>query len=87
MMSRYDLRGTKTDIATFIAYTNGYYTFVLENGDEIVFEEINKRILEDYRLKDKSLQHKKFKITYTEIIEDEDDEDLMIYRLEKIVEL
>ena len=86
-MSKYDLRETKTDNAIFLAYNNGYYTFVLENEDEIVFEEINKTILEDYPLKDKSLQHKKFKITYTEFVEDEDDENLIINRLEKIKEL
>lgn len=86
-MKHYDLKETKKERATFYSYDNGYYTFILENEDAIVFEEINKSILDQYNLRDVNFKNQKFIITYTEIVEDEDDEDMIIYRLEKLEQL
>ena len=82
-MGAYNLKETKTEIATFINYDNGYYTFVLDNEDAIVFEEINKAILERFNLKDSAYRHKKFKVTFIETVQDDDD-DMVIYRLENL---
>ncbi len=71
--------------AKFIEFiSGGAYSFELENGDNIVFEQINKSILNKYDLKSKDFKNKNFKISYTEIFDDEDDEDFVLFKLEKI---
>ncbi len=70
--------------AVFKSYKNGYYTFWFDNGDELVFEEVHPRVLKQFDLKnDKSLKGQEFRITFVEVYED-DDEDLVIYRVESL---
>ena len=70
--------------AVFKSYKNGYYTFWFENGDELVFGEVHPRVLKQFDLKnDKSLRDQEFRITFVEVYED-DDEDLVIYRVESL---
>jgi len=69
-------------IGTFITFGFGYYSFVLESGDEIIFEEIKKGVLEKYNLKLSEFQGKKFNITYSVLTEDLDDEDFVVLRLD-----
>jgi hypothetical protein len=69
-------------IGTFITFGFGYYSFVLENGDEVIFEEIRKTVLEKYDLKAGEFQGKKFNITYSVLTEDLDDEDFVVLRLD-----
>lgn len=75
------------DTAVFKKYENGYYTFLFENGEDMVFEEVHPRVLKQFDLKnDKTLINKKFKISFVEIFDDEDD-DFLIYRIESLQQL
>ena len=70
------------ETAIFKKYANGYYTFLFENAEELVFEEVNPRILYKYDLKnDKSLINKTFTLSFVEVFDDVD-EDFIIYRIE-----
>lgn len=63
-------------------FENGYYTFLFENGEEMVFEEVNPRVLHKFDLKnDKFLINEKFHLSFVEVFDDED-EDFIIYRIE-----
>jgi hypothetical protein len=63
------------------SYENGYYKFELSNGDDIDFEQINNKILNLYDLKSKEFVGKQFSIEYIEIIDDLDDEDFIVLKL------
>jgi len=70
--------------AVFKSYENGYFTFWFENGEELVFEEVHTRVLNQFDLKnDKSYIDKSFRITFVEDFED-DDKDFVIYRVESL---
>ncbi|MEJ2113400.1 MAG: hypothetical protein P8X62_06835 [Flavobacteriaceae bacterium] len=70
--------------AVFKSYKNGYYTFIFETGEDMVFEEIHPKALYKYNLKsDSSYIDKEFQLTYSEFIEDSD-QDLVIYRIESL---
>lgn len=68
----------------FVTFAYGYYSFELVDGELLAFEEINKGILEKYNLKSNELNGKNFEITYTIIIDDVDDQDFVILRLEHL---
>ena len=68
--------------AVFKKYENGYYTFLFSNEEEIIFEEVDPRVLHKFDLKnDKSLINKTFTLNFVEVFDD-DDEDFLIYRIE-----
>jgi hypothetical protein len=70
------------ETAVFKNYENGYYTFLFEQGEEMVFEEVSPRVLYQFDLKnDKSLIDKTFELSFIEVFDD-DDEDFLIYRIE-----
>lgn len=69
---------------TFITFGFGYYSFVLENGEEVMFEEIRKTVLEKYDLKSGKFQGAEFKIVYSVLTEDLDDEDFVVLRLDQL---
>ncbi|MGB5363833.1 MAG: hypothetical protein WBN17_11060, partial [Aureibaculum sp.] len=73
-----------TESASFEAFHDGYFTFILDTNETVVFEEVNQSILEKYNLKDVEFRGKIFELTFSENIEDLDDEDFVIYRLEKL---
>lgn len=83
-MAFYNSRQTVTLVGVYQGYTNGYYIFELENGDIIDFDQINKKNLEHLDLKSSSLKNKNFEITYKEIFDDLDDEDIVIFKLENL---
>ncbi|CAM1344285.1 hypothetical protein [Tenacibaculum amylolyticum] len=83
-MGYYSTEQSMTAIGVYIGYENGYFVFEFENGDLVDFEEINKIILVKYDLKSNMLKGKKFEILYKEIINDLDDEDLIIFKLEEL---
>jgi len=83
-MTYYNSQEKVTLVGVYQGYTNGYYVFELENGDIIDFEQINKKNLEHLDLKSSSLKNKSFEITYKEIFDDVDDEDLVIFKLENL---
>lgn len=72
------------ETAVFSSYKNGYYTFLFENGEDMVFEEIHPKALYQYNLKsDPSYVGKTFKLTFSEVFEDSED-DFIIYRIESL---
>ena len=83
-MAYYNSQQTVTLVGVYQGYTNGYYVFELENGDIIDFEQINKKNLEAFDLKSSAFKNKKFKITYKEIFDDVDDEDLVLFKLDNL---
>ncbi|MDX8552821.1 hypothetical protein MK851_04170 [Tenacibaculum sp. 1B UA] len=83
-MTYYSSQQTVTLVGVYQGYANGYYVFELENGDIIDFEQINKKNLEHLDLKSSTLKNRSFEITYKEIFDDLDDEDLVIFKLENL---
>lgn len=70
--------------AVFISYKDGYFKFLFESGEEMVFEEVHPRALKQFDLKnDISLIGKSFLVSFIEVIEDADD-DFVIYRIESL---
>ncbi len=82
-MRHKDLSNRRIETGFFIDYESGYYTFRLDGNLDIVFEEINKEVLEHYNLKGSQFNGARFQITYDEIVDDED----VIFRLEKLKRL
>lgn len=68
----------------FLYHQNGYYYFNDQENNEIIFEEINKKVLEKYNLKSDEYKGKLFQLYYTEIMEDLDDEDFVVLRLDDL---
>ena len=67
--------------AVFKSYENGFYTFLFDNGSEIMFDDALPKVLAKYDLKnDTSLLGTEFYITFTEKL-DRHDEDLVIYTI------
>ena len=68
--------------AVFISYQNGFFTFLFESGEEIIFDEVHPRALKQYDLvNDSTLEGKSFKVVFVEV-ESSDDE--VIYRVESL---
>ncbi|TYP98885.1 hypothetical protein C7447_102203 [Tenacibaculum adriaticum] len=84
-MPYYNDQQLVTTVGTFKEYANGYFTFKLENGDLIDFEQINKNVLAEFDLKSNSLKSKAFEITYKEILDDTDDEDFIVFKIDKLI--
>ena len=83
-MRQYSLKERKIEIATFHNYNNGYYTFYLDTKEAIIFEQIDTSILEMYNLRDTTSKGANFEISYTEMIDDADADDFIVYRLDKL---
>ena len=72
------------ETAVFKSYENGYYTFLFDNGEDMIFEEVHPRVLKQYDLKnDSSLVGKEFRVSFVEVFDDAD-EDFLIYRIESL---
>jgi hypothetical protein len=72
------------ETAVFKSYENGYYTFLFDNGEDMVFEEVHPRVLKQFDLKnDSSLVGREFRISFVEVFDDAD-EDFLIYRIESL---
>ncbi|OYX23970.1 hypothetical protein [Confluentibacter lentus] len=72
------------ETAVFKSYENGYYTFLFDNGEDMVFEEVHPRVLKQFDLKnDSSLVGKEFRVSFVEVFDD-GDEDFLIYRIESL---
>jgi len=69
--------------AMFKSYKKGYYTFIFETGEDMVFEEIHPKALYNYNLKiDSSFVDKEFQLIYSEVIDATNDD--VIYRIESL---
>lgn len=62
----------------------GYFHFLTENGEEIIFEEIARNILNKYDLKSDKYLGKKFSINYSVVTDNLNDEDFVILRIDKL---
>ncbi|WP_111309349.1 hypothetical protein [Confluentibacter sediminis] len=72
------------ETAVFKSYKNGYYTFLFDNGEDMIFEEVHPRVLKQFDLKnDTSLVGKAFRVSFVEVFDDAD-EDFLIYRIESL---
>ncbi|PKQ43670.1 hypothetical protein [Confluentibacter flavum] len=72
------------ETAVFKSYENGYYTFLFDNGEDMIFEEVHPRVLKQFDLKiDSSLVGKEFRVSFVEVFDD-GDEDFLIYRIESL---
>jgi hypothetical protein len=70
--------------AEFLSYEDGFFSFLFENGEELVFDEVHPRVLKQFDLvNDKSFIGKSFKINFIEVFQD-NDEDYVIYRVESL---
>ena len=83
-MNYYNTEQTVTLKGLFKEYSNGAFSFELENKDIIDFEEINKNVLIKYDLKSSTFKNKTFLITYKEIFDDLDDDDFVVFKLENL---
>ncbi|MDG1037849.1 MAG: hypothetical protein P8O89_02770 [Polaribacter sp.] len=83
-MTYYSAKQSFSSKGIFIGYLDGYATFQLENDDIIDFEQIDKKILTEYNLKNEDFKNKHFEIYYTEIFDDLDDEDFIVFRLDDL---
>ena len=69
-------------VAVFQSYVDGLYTFMFENGEDMIFDEIHPRALKQFDLKhDESYIDQTFKITFVEVPLDKDD---VIYRIDSL---
>ena len=69
-------------VAVFQSYIDGLYTFMFENGEDMIFDEIHPRALKQFDLKhDESYVDKTFKITFVEVPDANDD---VIYRIDSL---
>ncbi|MGH1384693.1 hypothetical protein [Kordia sp.] len=80
-MIYYDTHQRKSEEGVFIKYNNGYYTFQFSFEERIIFEQIERNVLEDYNLRNDEYIGATFNITYEEIINDIDDEDFIIFKI------
>lgn len=70
--------------AVFISYKNGYFKFLFESGEDMVFDDVHPRVLKQFDLKnDTSFIGKSFKISFLEVIENSE-QDAVIYRIESL---
>jgi hypothetical protein len=68
--------------AVFTSYKNGYFTFLFESGEEMIFDEVHPRALKQFDLaNDSSLIGKSFKVVFIEVESSDDD---VIYRVESL---
>lgn len=67
----------------FKKYFDGYYLFLMDNEEIIVFEEIAPSIIKKFDLKSDTFKGKSFEITYSEYVQDDDD-DFLSFKIEKL---
>lgn len=84
-MTHYNAEQTMMYNGIYVGYIEGGYIFHLENDDMIDFDQINPKILEKYNLKSDEYKNRSFEITYSENFDDLDNEDVVIFKLEKLI--
>ena len=68
--------------AIFKSFENGYFTFLFETGEDMVFEEIHPKALYKYDLRsDTSYINKEFHLNFSEVVEETDS---VIYRIDSL---
>lgn len=83
-MADYNIFQTKIEEGIFVKYHDGYFTFRFEFDELIVFEQLNKRVLEEFNLRGTLYIGSRFNVTYEELLDESDDDDFIIFRLRKL---
>jgi len=83
-MNYYNAQQKLTFTGVYVGYIEGGYVFHLENDDVIDFDRVNQKVSREFDLKSSKFKNQSFEITYSEIFDDLDDEDLIIFRLEQL---
>ena len=83
-MGYFQSREQVTIEGSFVTYAYGYYSFEIDGGEVLAFDEIEKEVLEKYNLKTDQFSGQEFIIFYSIIIDDLDDEDFVILRLDDL---
>lgn len=68
-------------VGKFVTFGYGYYSFELGNKELLVFEEIDKALLQKYDLRTGAYEGRYFEVAYSILTEDLDDEDFVVLRL------
>ena len=74
----------RREVGVFKKHLNNYYTFKLESGEKMIFEQINKSIIKDFELKTDKYIDRVFNITFSEIFDDFESDEFKVYKLEKL---
>lgn len=83
-MIDYETNEQVKTVGIFITFAYGYYSFELPDGEVLAFDEVKNRVLEKYNLKSNEFSNQKFEITYSIILDDSDEEDFVILRLDDL---
>lgn len=70
--------------AKFITFGFGYFSFELQDGEVLVFEDVDQKVLDKYNLKSDEWNGLDFEITYCTIIEDLGNENFVSLRLDDL---
>lgn len=71
------------EYGVFKKYFDGYYLFLMDNGETIVFEEVAPIVIKKFDLKSEVFKGAAFEITYSEYVQN-DDEDFLSFKIEKL---
>ncbi|GAA4112344.1 hypothetical protein GCM10022393_10740 [Aquimarina addita] len=71
------------EYGVFKKYYDGYFQFLMDTGDMLVFEELSPSASKGIDLKSNQFHNKSFEITYSEYSENED-ENFVSYKIEKL---
>jgi EAL domain-containing protein (putative c-di-GMP-specific phosphodiesterase class I) len=79
-----DYKELRKVVGVFKKHLNNYYTFKLESGEKMIFEQINKSMIKDFELRSDKHINMVFNITFSEVFDDFGSDDFQIYKLEKL---
>ncbi len=79
-----DYKDIRKEVGVFKRHHNSYFTFELINGSTVVFEHIDSKVLKEFQLKTDKYIDMLFDIEFTEVYDDFESEEFMIYKLVKI---
>ena len=71
----------------FITSAFGYFSFELDNKELLFFEEVNCEVLEKYDLRSEKFSNHLFKLFYTIIVDDLDNDDFVTLRLDDLISI
>ncbi len=70
--------------ANYVGYLQGAYVFHLENDDIIDFDIIKTSLLGKFDLRSDALKNKLVEITYSEILDDLEEDVIVLFKLEDL---
>ena len=79
-----DYKDLRREVGVYKKHHNSYYTFELTNGSTIIFENIDSKVLKEFQLRTDKYINMLFNIEFTEVYDDFESDEFMVYKLEKI---